>query len=263
LRVAALAVALSLLAVALYALAIEERFAHCPGGEAFSCATLVRPALRALGPLPLAPAVAIFAATETLAASLLLARGAKKPFARDVAALAALGAGFALGLQPLALLVLERACLVCLFTLLAQLALAVLLSVIATRAGAGRRASVLLFALALLGTGAVSSRQGLAQRRKDEDAKAALARLERKDARLVLVERSGCPHCEALLLDLLARPEILARLERTGLARRRAAPDEPAPVLFARDREGRETARETGFSPDASLYEAVFLAAER
>src|SRR5207247_6993931 len=113
-RVAALLLASLLLLLALWAVAIEVRPASftCPESETFSCATLVRPSLRALGPLPLAPLSVLGAATEALAALLLFLRGAKGPFARDVALLSSLGAGFALGLQPLALLVSPRPCLV-------------------------------------------------------------------------------------------------------------------------------------------------------
>jgi hypothetical protein len=88
--------------------------------------------------------------------------------------------------------------------------------------------------------------------------------VERKDARLVLVERPGCHYCEALRLDVLARPEVLARLAKTGLARREAERGEPAPILLARDREGRETARKLGFLPDElAEYEKVLDAAEK
>jgi hypothetical protein len=260
---AALVFSLALLLLALFALAIEERLALCPGGALFSCATLVRPPLRALGPLPLAPALALFAATEAMAALLLLVRDPKPRFARDVALLAAFGAGFALGLQPLALLVSRRPCLVCLLAVFLLLALAFLFSKIAQRGGASSRASLLAFSLALVSSGALATTKGLAQRKKDQDARERLRAFERKDARVVLVEREGCPYCEALAEDVLAKGEVLARLERTGLARRSALPGEPAPILLGLDREGHEAAREAGFKEDPASYEAVLRAAER
>src|SRR5258707_925547 len=130
-------------------------------------------------------------------------------------------------------------------TLAAQLALALAFSKLATLSGAKGPARAVAFAFALLATGLLATRQGLAQRAADRDARAALARAERPTGRVVLVERPGCPYCEALLLDLLARREVLARLAKTGLARREAAPGEPAPILLARDASGREVARET------------------
>jgi uncharacterized membrane protein len=263
-RAGTFALALTLTTLTLWALAIGHAGASCPAeAGTFSCVALVRPALRSLGPVPLAPLVALGAATEALAALLLLVRGAKVPFARDVAILSAVGAGVALGLQPLTILVAKRACLVCLLALVAQLALALVFAKIARTAGANMRAVGGAFFVALVTTGGGAWMQGMAQRRADDEASQALAAIERKDGRIVLVERRGCAYCEALRLDLLARPEILARLRRTGLARREAEHGEPAPILLARDRDGRETARELGFQADPAAYEPVLAAAER
>ncbi|MEZ0227379.1 MAG: hypothetical protein ACAI25_02060 [Planctomycetota bacterium] len=262
---AALALGLALVALALWANAVAARPASlCPAeGGVFSCAALVRPPLEALGPVTIAPLVLLGAATEALAALLLAARAPRTSFARDVAILAALGAGAALGLQPLALLVVGRACLACLLVLASQLVLALVLAKVAKGAGAPLRPAALAFVVALLGTGALATAQGRAQRRADEDARAALARVERDAARVVLVEKPGCPFCETLRLDVLARPEVLARLAKTGLAHREPAPGEPAPILIARDATGREGARALGGAPTPDELEAVLQAAER
>ena len=223
----------------------------------------MRPALRTLGPFPIAPVLLVGAGVQALSALLLVLRGARLPFARDAAILAALGAGFALGLQPLALLVARRACLVCLAALALELALALSFARVAQEAGARARERRLAFFLALVSVGALSLAQGLAQSRKDEAARALLARSSRPGARLVLVERAGCPYCEALLLDILLRPEVAPRLEKAGLERRAAAPREAAPLLIAYDRSGREAARREGFTPDPEAYASVLEAASR
>ncbi len=261
--IAAFIFALTLLTLTLWALAIGAG-ATCPTETGlFSCTTLVRPALTELGPLPVTPLIALGAATEALAALLLLARGAKLPFARDVAILAALGAGFALGLQPLPLLVVGRACLVCLLILACQLALSLTLAKVAKDAEAPQRPIALAFIFALVGTTALATTRGLAQRRTDEESRTALARVERTQGRILLIEKPGCPYCEALRLDLLAQPPFLKALEKTGLARREAGPGEPAPILVARDASGREVTRALGFRPDPKDYEALFQAATR
>ncbi len=263
LRLLALLLAAALLAVALWALAIGARATNCPlEASAFSCLALVRPSLRALGPIPIAPVLGLGAAVETVVALLLLARGARLPFARDAAILATLGAGFALGVQPLALLVASRACLVCLLALACQLALALTLGKLAVATGARARPIVAAFAVALVATSAAAVIQGAAQRRIDEDARKALGHAERASGRLVLVERPGCPYCEALLLDVLARPDVLPRVTKAGLHRRAAEPGEPAPLLLAIDAQGREKAREAGFTPDPTVYEKVLATAE-
>jgi len=258
----ALSLALALAALAIFALLVEERFATCPGRGGFTCATLVRPALRSLFFIPIAPVFFVGAGAQALAALLLL-RKTRERFARDVARASALGAGFALGLQPLALLVTRAVCPFCLAALVLQLALALTFAKIARAEGARAAPLALAFLVALAATGPGAIVAGMKQRARDEEALARLAKLERSDARLVLLERDGCPYCEALLLDVLSEPHVLARLERTGLARRSAKEGEPAPVLLGLDQAGREVARETGFSPESARYEAVFEAARR
>jgi hypothetical protein len=260
----ALALALVLVALALHANAIALRQATCPVADssALSCAAIVRPSLASLGPVSVTVVLLVGALVQALAALLLFLRGARLPFARDAALVAALGAGFALGLQPLAFVVTGKACPTCLAVVLVQAGLAVVLARVARGAGASSRPHVVLFALALALTGGAGLARGVSLRADDERRLSALRAAERADGRLLLVTREGCPYCEALLLEVLGDPAVLPRVERLGL--RRAAPGTPdargeteAPVLVG------GSLRARGFTPELSEYEPVLEAAEK
>lgn len=262
-KTGAFLLSLALVALALAAAAVGLRQTTCPAASGpFSCAAIVRPSVSALGPVPVVAVLLVGAATQALAAGLLLGRGAKLPFARDAAALAAAGAGFAVGLQPLGLLATGRACLLCLAVVLGQLLLAGALARVAREAGAARRGLALAFVTALLVTGAFAFFRGGALRDRDARVRASLEAARRADGRLLLVTREGCPYCEAVLLDVLGDPAVLPRVERAGL--RLAAPGTPeaqgeleAPVLRGGG------VRAVGFVPDVAEYEPVLLAVEK
>ncbi len=262
-RIAALVLALALVALAVYVLALEQRRATCPAsGSLLSCAAVVRPRVAALGPVSVSQVLLVGALTELLATGLVLARGARLPFARDAALLAAVGAGFALGLQPLALLATGRLCPACAAVVLVQGALALALGRLASGAGAPRKLLVLAFGGALAVTAPLAALRGSALATEDARRRAALHAAERPDGRLLLVTREGCPYCEALLLDVLSEPELLPRVARAGLRvaapGSKEAPDETdAPVLRA----GSSVTR--GFVPDPAPYEEVLRAAEK
>lgn len=260
-RSLALFFALGLVAVSVWAVAIEANRATCPHTGAFSCVAIVRPALRTLGPIPILSVFVLGSFTESFAVLLLRVRGAKLPFARDVALLAAAGAGFAVGLQPLSLLVVKRACLVCTLAAGTQLLAAFTLAQVASRLGASRRGPFSVFLATLVVTGGAATFQGILRAREDERRHEALRRLPHEHARVVLLEREGCPYCEALELDLLAEPVFLARLEKTGFDPREAPPGTPAPILLALDASGKEVARVEGFMESREAYASLLDAA--
>lgn len=261
-RPLALVLALALVLLALVVSAIELRATTCSEtGGLFSCAAIVRPRLSSAGPVSISAILLVGSFTQLLATVLVLAKGARLPFARDAALVAALGAGFAVGLQPLALLATGRACPVCLAVVVVQVGLAVALGRLARGAGASGRPLLLASGGALAVTALLATLAGRAVALEDERRRAALRACERPDGRLVLVTRAGCPYCEALLLDVLADPAALPRVERAGL--RLVPPGSPdaagetdAPVLRAGTRRAR------GFVPDLAPYEEVLGAAE-
>lgn len=269
-RVAALALALLLVGLGLLAGAISLRKAGCPAaGAGLSCAPIVRPSLSSLGPVPVVAVLLVGGLAEVLAAALLLARGARLPFARDAALAASAGAGFALGLQPLTLVATGQACPVCVACVLVQLLLAFTLGALAREAGAPARPILAAFAVVLVATGALSVRQGLSVREEDRARRAALRACEREDGRLVLVAREGCPFCEALELETLASPEVLPLVRRAGLlvvapGDLRARGEVEAPVLLGLSPSGQPLARARGYAPglDPDL-ERVLEAASR
>ena len=260
-RLAALLLALSLLSVALFALSVSFHGASCPKeGGLFSCLALVRPSLSRLGPFSVTNVLVLGASLELLCALLLQKKSASPRFSRDVAFFSALGAGFALGIQPLSFLVTKKLCLLCELALLSQLLLAVSFAALTKES---RRALLGCFLLAFAATASFALREGGARAQEDERRRAFLRGVERKGARLVILERAGCPYCEALLLDVLASSEVAPLVSQTGLARQEAAEGEGAPVLIARDGEGREVARASGFTSDLSAYSSVLEAAKK
>jgi hypothetical protein len=268
-------------ALAWLALRVGAEGATCPDlGPAFGCAAIVRPRVSGLvGPLTVTHLAWLGAlATIGLGLFLLVAardRSAALPRLARFSALAlGLGAGAALGLQPLGWLGGGVVCPLCLA--LAALALGAFAAglVAAGRAGCSRRAPLVAFSLALLLTAPLATARGRSL--ADEDAvriAAAEAFLraprERPGPRLVVVLREDCAYCRGLLADVLSDPRVQAALEPVGAidvwgstdVRARALGVAGPPTLAVLGRDGQlRGALLEGYHGDPAAYAAALAA---
>lgn len=270
-------------ALAWLALRVGAEGATCPDlGPAFGCAAIVRPRVSGLvGPLTVTH-LAFFGALATLGLGLclLLAARDRSPAVGKLAGPGALalglGAGAALGLQPLGWLGGGVVCPLCLA--LAALALGAFAAglVAAGRVGA-RRGPLVAFCLALLVTAPLATLRGRSL--ADEDATriaAAEAFLraprERPGPRVVVVLREDCAYCRGLLADVLSDPRVQAALAPAGAidvwgpadvrARALGVAGPPTLAVLGRDGALRGTLLE-GYHGDPSAYAAALAARMR
>jgi hypothetical protein len=269
----ALAVLELVLAVAAWVISVSKNEGFCPGGPGFSCDGLFRERIGSLGPLGLSQLAPLGAVLTLLALGGLRLYPAQARGLRRVAlCVPALGAGFALAAQVLALTANGALCAVCLGVAAAALG-AALATLASLESRAERRWLLGVFVLALcLGSGAAFGR---GQWLVSDDAQRRV-RLEtlagESGPRLVMVSRPGCPFCTILELDRLGDPSLTDLLQQVREFRRIPESDPLAqkhaggpgtPVLLALDEEGQLLGRLRGAKSlsevRAFLDEAVSL----
>lgn len=237
-------------------LAMADGQGWCPGSaSSWSCGTLFRPRLGALGPFTVASVGALGAGLTLLAAWDLLLRGRAAASAVWLPLLGA-GAGFAVGIQALALGAQGALCPWCLLLALLSVGVAAL----AAAATRGARAVALAAALALLVVSPLAWWRGAALAAEDQARRrAALETRGEAGPRLLLFQREGCAYCQALVPDVLGDPALLSLLGRTrgvelvgpGDPRVAALGVDGVPMLVAVDASGRALARHPGYGPPA------------
>ena len=237
-------------------LAMADGQGWCPGSaSSWSCGTLFRPRLGALGPFTVAAVGALGASLTLLAAWDLLLRGRAAASAVWLPLLGA-GAGFAVGIQALALAAQGALCPWCLLLALLSAGVAAL----AAAATRGARVVALASALTLLVVSPLAWWRGAALATEDQARRrAALETRGEAGPRLLLFQREGCSYCQALVPDVLGDPSLLPLLARTrgvelvGTADPRVAAlgVDGVPTLVAVDADGRALARYPGYGPPA------------
>jgi hypothetical protein len=190
----------------------------CPDLGPFRCAPLLRPRIGQLGPLHLSE-LAVAGSGLTLVA-LLWAR--KREDARAVLGFVpGLGAGLALAAQVLALSATGSLCPLCsgLALLTCATAAATWRWLRATQGGAARSVGFGVLAALVIGAPLALARG----RWLAEDTQARLELVapfeSTQGARILVLSRAGCAHCETLWLDIIADERVLKALGDLHLER--------------------------------------------
>ncbi|MCA8923861.1 MAG: hypothetical protein KDD82_18770 [Planctomycetes bacterium] len=208
------AFALVELGLAAWVVLLGSQGGSCPlADHGFSCAAVLRPRLSQLGPVPLA-FLAVGGGLASLAFTQLAAlRPLSAPLARWGPGVLAAGAGFALGVQAWSYAGVGALCPYCLGISLSALGAAGAAAAVAwgERREPPWRAALAL-ALALLVTAPLAWLQGSRLAAEDVARRAAVLELEGPRPALLLVVKPGCAYCEAMLVDTLGDPRVLARL---------------------------------------------------
>lgn len=261
---AALALCALEVALSFLALQVAAGGTTCPDlGHGLGCSAVFRPRLsRLVGPLSVTQ-VAFVGSMASLGLALILHTRPAAPRGLVLTGLTALGlgAGFALGLQPLSWLATGALCALCLTLAACALGVLVLGLLAARRWSVPARVGLAPLVLALAVVTPLAARHG--QRVAEEDVlRVARARRASGDAgpRLLLVTQPGCPYCDGLLADVLADERVLLVLQRTrGLEEvRRDDPRAPkvdgTPTLVVLGADGRERGRLEGYSRNPEGY---------
>lgn len=277
-RVRGLAIAAAIVAALELALAVWAAWialtvgGACPAsGGAFSCEAIFRPKLASLMGIPIAKVALLGAVASVTAAALLMKRNPSGGFARATAFGAMAGAAFAIGVQPLSWIGAGAACPVCLGLAACSVIYGALATVIAIRLKKDAWLAIVFgISLAVLIL-PFSSRRGMEIRASDELALEHVERISvpeplpamRPPFELMLLERSGCPYCKAVKIDVLADARFEEACRGNGVFVERVRVDapttppearrEPVPTLVLL-RNGRELGRVEGYYPSLEPY---------
>lgn len=190
----------------------------CPlSGSGFSCAALLRPRLGQLGPLSLAQLAVAGGVTSLAFAQLAALRPLSAPLARWGPTVLAVGAGFALAVQAWSAAAVGALCPFCLGIALSACGAAAAAVAVAWRERRqSPRTAAAGFALTLAVCLPLAWLHGAGIAEDDATRRASvLAAGGERGPRLLLVVKEGCPFCEAMLVDTLGDPRVLARLAET------------------------------------------------